>query len=172
MARMDVVLVHWPEEAASLERLRAAGTPRLLLVAPQATPPSGGDCEEDWLRLPAEDVDVRMRVTALRLRAARHNRKPVVNGDGRLSFRDRWVALSKTELGIARVLADHFDAVVPHEHLARAGWPDGAPSGNALRVHLTRLRRRIQPLGLEIRIVPTRGYVLQQQLSLEAAGAQ
>jgi DNA-binding response OmpR family regulator len=169
---MDVVLVHWPEEEVSLERLRAAGTPRLVLVAPSAEPPEGGDCEEDWLRLPADDVDVRMRIRALRTRAARHHRTPVVSADGRLTFRDRWVALSKTELGIARVLADSFDAVVPHDELARAGWPSGTPSGNALRVHVTRLRRRIQPLGLEIRIVPTRGYVLQPQLALEAVGGQ
>jgi two-component system OmpR family response regulator len=159
---VDVVLAHWPEEATTVERLRASGTPRLLLVAPDAAPPTGGDCTEDWLRLPADDLDVHTRMLALRARAARHNRRPEVDRDGRLSFRDRWVALSQIDLRLARALTDQFAAVVSTEHLAQAGWPHGIPSGNALRVHLTRLRQRIKPLGLEIRAVPARGYVLQQ----------
>jgi DNA-binding response OmpR family regulator len=35
------------------------------------------------------------------------------------------------------------------------------PTRNALDVHVLRLRRRIAPLGLEIRTVRARGYLLQ-----------
>jgi hypothetical protein len=30
------------------------------------------DCDEDWIRLPAEDADVHARIAALAARAARH----------------------------------------------------------------------------------------------------
>lgn len=48
----DIVVLRWPEEEAAVERLAAAGVPRLLLVEAGADPPAGGDCREDWLRLP------------------------------------------------------------------------------------------------------------------------
>ncbi|MGH2718871.1 MAG: helix-turn-helix domain-containing protein, partial [Actinomycetota bacterium] len=51
----DVVVVRWPEEAGSIPRLRLLGRPRLLLVAPHAGAPDIVDCDEDWIRLPAED---------------------------------------------------------------------------------------------------------------------
>ncbi len=39
--------------------------------------------------------------------------------------------------------------------------PSGVPTRNALDVHVLRLRRRIAPLGLEIRTVRSRGYLMQ-----------
>ena len=45
--------------------------------------------------------------------------------------------------------------------LAERAWPTGVPTRNALDVHVLRLRRRIAPLGLEIRTVRARGYLLQ-----------
>ena len=49
----EVVLVRWPEEEARLERLRAAGSPRLLLVGEDLAAPEPVDPLEDWIRLPA-----------------------------------------------------------------------------------------------------------------------
>ncbi len=43
----------------------------------------------------------------------------------------------------------------------RRAWPGGSPTRNALDVHLLRLRRRISTLGLEVRTVRARGYLLQ-----------
>ena len=54
-----------------------------------------------------------------------------------------------------------FGAVVGRELMARRAWPNGAPTRNALDVHILRLRRRIAPLGLEVRTVRSRGYLLQ-----------
>jgi len=51
--------------------------------------------------------------------------------------------------------------VVGRELMARRAWPTGAPTRNALDVHILRLRRRIAPLGLEVRTVRSRGYLLQ-----------
>ena len=58
-------------------------------------------------------------------------------------------------------LLDRFGAVVSRDNLSRTGWPTGAPGRNALDVHMLRLRRRIGPLGLAIRTVRSRGYLLE-----------
>jgi DNA-binding winged helix-turn-helix (wHTH) protein len=52
--------------------------------------------------------------------------------------------------------------VVHRDALAAAGWPDGAPGRNALDVHVLRLRRRLAPVGLGIRTVRSRGYLLER----------
>jgi two-component system, OmpR family, response regulator len=51
--------------------------------------------------------------------------------------------------------------VVTRDILADRAWPRGVPTRNALDVHVLRLRRRIAPLGLEIRTVRSRGYLMQ-----------
>jgi DNA-binding response OmpR family regulator len=163
----DVVIVRWPEEAAHVERLRVLGTPRLLLVRQGAAAPGSTDCGEDWIRLPAEDADVRLRVSALAARAARHTVRPEVKGDGRLSFRGRWVGLSNTEEALAGVLSERFGEVVDHASVQAAAWRGEQPSSGAVRVHMTRLRKRIQPLGLAVRTVYNRGYVMESRRAPE-----
>jgi DNA-binding response OmpR family regulator len=71
------------------------------------------------------------------------------------------VALSPTEARLASVLTENYEAVVPEAELGRRGWPAGTWGANTLRVHLTRLRRRLEPLGLEVRAVRLQGFVLQ-----------
>lgn len=158
---LDVVLVRWPEESEHLDDLRSRGVPRLLLVGPGSPPPDSIDTLEDWVRLPAADPDVRARVATLEMRASNVASSPEIDVDGLLRYRDRWVSLSPVESLIARVLTERLDAVVSREVLIKRAWPDGAPTRNALDVHVLRLRRRIAPLGLEIRTVRSRGYLLQ-----------
>ena len=158
---MDVVLVRWPEEDARLRQLREAGSPRLLLLNAESEPPESVDCLEDWIRLPADDRDVRARVARLASRSETQQPAPEVDGDGLLRFRGRWVALSPVESALAITLVDRFGAVVGRETLARRAWPDGTPTRNALDVHMLRLRRRIAPLGVEVRTVRSRGYLMQ-----------
>jgi DNA-binding response OmpR family regulator len=158
---VDVVLVRWPEEDARLQQLRANGAPRLLLLNGESAPPELTDCLEDWIRLPADDQDVRARVAALSSRAATEAGAPQVDGDGLLRNRRSWVALSPVEAALAATLVDRFGAVVGRDTLARRAWPNGAPTRNALDVHMLRLRRRIASLGIEIRTVRSRGYLMQ-----------
>ena len=158
---MDVVLVRWPEEDARLRELRASGAPRLLLLNGESAPPDLGDCLEDWIRLPADDRDVRARVATLSSRAETDQPAPQVDGDGLLRHRGRWVALSPVESALAVTLVDRFGAVVGRDTLARRAWPNGVPTRNALDVHMLRLRRRVASLGLEIRTVRSRGYLMQ-----------
>lgn len=157
----EVMLVRWPEEEDNIERLRTKGVPRLLLVAPGATPPTDSDCIQDWIRLPADDADIHIRAVVLARRAASHNTTVNVTDDGRVSYGGKWVGLSPLEQSLLRTLADSIGDVVSYDALVGSAWPDGNGSGPALRVHILRLRRRILPIGLEIRTVPKRGYVLE-----------
>ena len=86
---------------------------------------------------------------------------PAVDEDGLLRYRGRWVTLSPVERALAAALIDRFNAVVGRDTLVRRAWPGGSPTRNALDVHMLRLRRRISTLGLEVRTVRARGYLLQ-----------
>ena len=172
-AKLDIVVLRWPSEQKSRERLSAEGRPRLLLVAPESDPPDGRDCLEDWVRLPADDRDVAARLRALEVRATRHQQQPATDERGRLTFQGEWVALSPIEERLVGVLAGHFGEVVSREELLAAGWEDGEnPSDAALRVHLTRLRKEIAPLGLEIATVRGFGHVLQERVDRPQASSR
>jgi DNA-binding winged helix-turn-helix (wHTH) protein len=159
---VKVSLVRWPAERDRREALRQAGEPRLLLVE-QGAPPVPSDHREDWIRLPADDVDLRVRVEALRRRlGAESVGLPGIDEDGVLRVGDRWVALPPVEARLATVLVDRFGAVVSREALTKVGWPGGSSSRNALDVHVLRLRRRLAPLQLAIRTVRSRGYLLER----------
>jgi DNA-binding response OmpR family regulator len=155
-----VAVLDWPRERHVAEHLAALGRPRLLLVAEGAEPPYVDDLLEDWLRLPAEERDLRARVAALRRRAGLAE-APVFDGDCRLSYRGAWAPLSPIEFALATVLVERFGRLVNDEDLAARAWTASPPGGATLRVHLTRLRRRIGPVGLEIRTVRSRGHVMQ-----------
>ena len=160
--RADIVVLRWPAERTSRERLAREGKPRLLLVAPDADPPEGRDCLEDWIRLPADDRDVAARLCALELRASHHQNRPATDDSGRLRFNGNWVALSPIEQRIVTPLANRFGEVVSRDELLAAGWPNENPSDTALRVHLTRLRKELEPLRLEIATVRGFGHVMQE----------
>ncbi len=136
------------------------GQPRLLLVGDGAEPPVGEDPLEDWVRVPASDIDVQARMATLVARA-RAAAAPRLDGDGVLRFGGLWVSLPPVEARLTRAMLDRFGAVVTRESLSRAGWPDGAPGRNALDVHVLRLRRRLAPVRLVIRTVRSRGYLLE-----------
>ena len=157
---MSVELVHWPEEQGRLDALRQARKPRLLLVDQAAAPPLVVDDGEDWIRLPADHRDVQARIETLSRRST--------DGSSRLSIEDGVVrtAIGKTtvpalEERLLDALAARLGRVTDRATLMAAGWPDSAPRRNLLDVHLHRLRQRLEPVGLEIRTVRKRGYVLE-----------
>jgi hypothetical protein len=162
VACMEVALLRWPDEQARRQRLSVAGGPRLLLVEDGAQPPPVVDCLEDWIRVPAPEDEVRARVHALSVRRAAHNHDvPGIDDDGVVRFRGGWASLPPLESRMAELLLSRFGAVVGRDALAAAGWPDGVNGRNALDVHVLRLRRRLEPLGLVIRTVRSRGYLLE-----------
>ncbi len=163
----DVVLVRWPEEREHVERLRASGTPRLLLVGTEVAAPKPFDALEDWIRLPAVESDVHARANTLAARAravpgtGEEGERPSIDDDGILRHRGRWIALSRVERALTRALVDRFTEVVRRDTLEQVAWPSGDSSRNALDVHMVRLRRRLLTVGLEVRTVRARGYLLQ-----------
>jgi hypothetical protein len=166
----DVVVLRWPEQASDLERLDKAGLPRLLLVEPGVAPPTGTSCLEDWLRLPADETDVRARMVALTERAARHPPVPSLDEHGQLSHGGQSVFLSNIDKLLARVLVEHLGRPVPPQQLIRSAWSKGG-GDSALRVHLSRLRRHLAPLGLTIVCVRGHGYVLRGHEAASLPGA-
>ena len=112
--------------------------------------------------MPADEADVQARLEGLRRRAGREQAgSPELDPDGVLRFGGSWVSLPPVEARLMEALIGRFGAVVRRDHLASAGWPDGAPGRNALDVHVLRLRRRIDPVGLAIKTVRSRGYLLE-----------
>ncbi|HMF81944.1 MAG TPA: helix-turn-helix domain-containing protein [Acidimicrobiia bacterium] len=166
----EVFVLRWPEEVDAVERLRHLGIPRLLLVEPGVAPPNGTSCVEDWVRLPADDVDLRVRLAALAERAARHPPAPIVEDHGCLSHRGVTVILPPVDERVARALVEHFGLPVTVEELRARAWPDGG-SNTALRVHISRLRRRLEPLGLAITSVRGRGYLIRDPETVDAMSA-
>ncbi|NND03085.1 MAG: helix-turn-helix domain-containing protein [Acidimicrobiia bacterium] len=159
---MDVELIHWPEQLERRNRLASRQRPRLLLVAPEAEPPRSTDLLEDWVRLPAKDRDVRARVRDLHQRVAGLvTSTPEVDGDGVLRHAGRTVALSELHRRITRVLTANMGKVVTRRELIAAGWEGSVPERNTVDVHMARLRRRLSEVGLSVRTVRARGFILE-----------
>jgi len=158
-----VACLQWPTEDDERRALAARGVPRLLLVEGATPPPVCVDPLEDWVRLPVADADVEARVTALARRSVLRPGadRPVIDADGVLRLGPGWAALPPVEARLMTALVERFGAVVHRDDLAAAGWPDGLPGRNALDVHVLRLRRRIAPVGLVIRTIRARGYLLE-----------
>ena len=154
--------MRWPGDQRRLAVLRDQGVPRLLLVSAGSEPPVPTDCLEDWVAGDAAEAALDARRRALVARARAHGQRPAVDSHGLLRHHDAWVSLSPVEQALMAALLDRFGAVVPRDVVASRIWPDGTPSRNSLDAHVMRLRRRLAPLGLEIRTVRSRGYVLQE----------
>jgi DNA-binding response OmpR family regulator len=160
---VDVVLLRWPAESRRREELVDDGRPRLLVVDADAAPPDPVDCLEDWVRAPPDEAEVAARMRALAVRARTHciPDQPVLDDDGVLRRGRAWVSLPPVEARLTAALLERIGTVVSREALSRAGWPEGAPGRNALDVHVLRLRRRLGGVGLAIRTVRSRGYLLE-----------
>ena len=169
-------MLNWPHEDARRDGLRRAGRARLLLVDDGHEPPRTSDCLEDWIRGNAPDSELRARMEGLALRLHAHSAgaggegsggppsgqgAPCIDADGVLRYGGGWAALPPLEARITEALVERFGAVAGREALLRAGWARDTPSRNALDVHVLRLRRRLAPLGLAIRTIRSRGYLME-----------
>lgn len=156
-----VVLIRWPAESARRERCRRQRQMRLLVLEAGTDPPLCTDVCEDWVRTPVSRDDLRARIRALHARTAGQP-APLLDLDGVLHFAGGRVALTKTETDVLRPLADHCGHLVTRQELLAhlATGCDGV-SRNALDLRVMRLRHRIAGLGLGIRTVWGRGYLLE-----------
>jgi DNA-binding response OmpR family regulator len=94
---------------------------------------------------------------------------PVLDDDGLLRFGGRWVALTPVQARVVALLLDRFgDTVTTYDELRSAAWGATARSPQALATLVKRLRRRIEPIGLDVLTVRLRGYVLDVRRPLPA----
>lgn len=163
---MDVVTLRWPQEQSRRETLAEMGVPRLLVVAGEEPPPHLDDELEDWIRSPAAEIDRVARIETLRRRAnieVSGDLLPTIDADGLVRLGRDWVSVPPVEAALVEELIDHFGTVVGREQLTERAWPDGQTQRNALDVRILRLRRRIESLGLVIRTIRSRGYLLERR---------
>jgi DNA-binding response OmpR family regulator len=160
---MEVVALSWPAEEGRRQMLAEAGIPRLLVIGGAQLPPVVDGLLEDWIRVPASDIDRSVRLEVLRRRAAGSfdRDRPTIDADGLVRVGRAWVAVPPVEANLTQVLIDRFGAVVSRDELSRAAWPEGVEERNVLDVRILRLRRRIDCIGLVIRTVRSRGYLLE-----------
>jgi len=165
--RSAPVVIRWPSDQDRRRELAELGVPRLLLVDSDASPPVCIDALEDWIRLPSDERDIDARMNGLRARASSWapSTRPELDGSGRLLRGSRWVALSPTEEELCALLIGDFGRVVSDKDLIARAWPQGTGTPTGLRLQMTRLRRRIAELQLEVRSVRGKGYVLQNQVA-------
>src|SRR5688572_6311742 len=109
---MDVVLVRWPTDEHTRARLREDGVPRVLLVEGGSPPPAVSDELEDWIRVPADEVDLHARVDAIARRARdRSEGAPNIDDDGVLRVGGAWTPLPPVEARLTAALLERTGAV-------------------------------------------------------------
>jgi DNA-binding response OmpR family regulator len=157
-----VAVVPWPEDAELLEWLAESATARLVLARGDEPVPWLDDPLQDWVRMPVHLGEAQARLEALARKVADRRRLatvPQLDENGRLFHGGLWVPLSGVTARLAGALVEAFGQVVEDTELLTRGWPEGGGQRDTLRVQLTRLRRRIKPLGLGILYV-NGGHVL------------
>ena len=162
LASTDLPTLRWPEQEDLRRQLAETDTPRLLVVAEGHPPPEEWDELEDWIREPVEPAELDARRAGIRARASRRRRRPRLDDDGLLWVGDAWVGVPPGQVPMVGLLVDRIGQVVRYEELAGAAESAGA-SGHiaAVKAHLTRLERRLSPLGLRLRSVRARGCLLE-----------
>ena len=158
----DVSVLCWPDEDQLRHQLAWFGLPRVLLVDPGDRPPDLLDELEDWMRTPADPIDLRARTDAVRRRArACGSLTPVLDDDGLLWVGTSWVALTPAQAPVVRVLLAHLDKVVRYDHVVAAYESTGASGHPAsVRTLVARLTTRLRTVGLELVSVRRRGVLL------------
>jgi hypothetical protein len=165
----DVAVLQWPAQREQRAELARLELPRLLVLeARSEPPPPSPSCLEDWTRVPVHNADLRARLETLVARSRSHSTTPRLDPLGQLWHRGACATLSPTEERLATVFIGRFGEIVGDDDLLDAGWDDRDASDGALRVHLTRLRRRLRPLGLEIKSRRAVGHVMRDAGAADA----
>ncbi len=156
-----IEMVDWPSQSTLRDALARAGVPRLLTLPAGVRPPSDLAADEDWVRVPCDPSDLRLRAERVLLAVRRQSQEWSWIDEQRVLHRgDRTAVLTASEATVAQVLLERPGRVVSRSELIRRLWPAGAPSERAVDAVVYRLRRSCQDLGLVIRAARGRGFVL------------
>jgi DNA-binding response OmpR family regulator len=174
----EVEVLRWPGEAARREVCAERDIPCLLLLEDGVAPPGSSRLLEDWMRVPADELDLLARVRRLATLVRRSSDQPVVDEQGILHVGFEWTALSAAESALARRLTADFGHLVVRADLLAAlssstqtsnrpspqsstSNPTGDRRPRTLDLQICRLRRRIATVGLTVSAVRGRGYVME-----------
>lgn len=157
-----VEIVVWPAEQSLRQSLARAGVPRLLVLDEHQAPPEPLAFDEDWIRRPFDQADVRARARRILETVRAQSEHAAWIDDQRVLHRGpRTAVLTASEAVVASVLLDREGQVVTRDQLEERLWPGSRPpSARAIDAIVYRLRRHCDELGLLIRAARGRGFVL------------
>jgi DNA-binding response OmpR family regulator len=159
---VGIEVVAWPRDERRRRALARAGVPRMLVLGPDDEPPGDLGLDEDWIRTPVSDSDLRLRAERLRRSVAPlQGSRPFIDQQRILHRGPAAVALTRTEAVIMDLLLQRHDSVVTIDEIEHAAWRQGAPSRDAVHAAMARLRRRLQAAMLVVRSVRGAGFVLE-----------
>jgi DNA-binding response OmpR family regulator len=137
-----------------------------LLVGADDAPPADLGIDEDWLRAPASDADVRVRAERLgRSVAALTSDDPFIDRHRILHRGAITVPLTRIEAIVLGLLLAARGDVVTIEALELAVWGGAAPSRDAVHAAMARLRKRLEGAMLVVRSVRRFGFVLERDVA-------
>jgi two-component system, OmpR family, response regulator len=154
-------------------RDRRSHTPVLILSARDALDDrvKGLDLgADDYMTKPFDLPEFEARVRALIRRGRYQATNELTHGSlrfdlaaRRVFYGDQPVDLSARELSVIELLMSRQGRVVTKEQMVDRlfGWGDAAGS-NAIEVYVHRVRRKLEPFGIDIRTVRGMGYLLER----------
>jgi hypothetical protein len=138
------------------------GEPRILLLAPATTPPADIDDLEHWVPESAEPATIVHAVTRLQQKILDSDGPPVLDDDGLLWFRGRWVAVTENQVAVIDLLIRNYQRLVRHEHLDQTYRDTGGTTTAARRALMHRIAARLAKVGLKLHPVRRRGFILAE----------
>lgn len=157
----DVELLRWPAQEDRRRLLASLGEPRLLLLAPDAPPPELLDDLELWIPEGSDPSVIVTGVTALQRKVVDDDTEPVLDDDGLVWFRGRWVAVSDSQIPVVDLLVHNYKRLVHNDDLSRTYQRGGGSNSPAsLRTLVRRVSQRLAMVGLKLHVVRQRGVIL------------
>lgn len=157
-----VTVLWWPDEGTRLLRLRDSHIPRLVIITGDVMPPLPLDWStEEWLRSPFPPPELERSLERLAARVGAQPPPPEMLAGDVFSFGERSVALSPREAMLAGMLSAAFNQAVPRAALFAALGIEPRRDEHAFLGLVARLRRHVEPLGLDLHTLRGVGYVLR-----------